>query len=175
MKVGAVTRQLMVEEYKRRIQSSQYILLANCKGINAMAMNDIRAKLKNLSSKMMVVRNNLLRRAFQEMELQQLLEYIQGELGIIYGTGDPIQVAKEIKRLTKEYEGLKLQAGYLEGKVFDQKGMLKIAELPSRDMLYAQIVGLIKAPISNLVYVLKANINSLVNALRQIKEKKESQ
>lgn len=175
MKVGAVTRQLMAEEYKKKIQSSQYILLANFKGINAMAMNDIRAQLKNLSSRMLVVRNNLLRRVFQEMGLQQLLDYIQGELGIIYGTGDPIQVAKEIKGLAKEYEGLQLRAGYLEGKVFDQNGMMKIAELPSRDMLYGKVVGLIKAPICNLVYVLKANINSLVNVLRQIKEKKESQ
>jgi len=175
MKVGTLTRQLMVDEYKKRIQSSQYILFTNFKGINAIAMNDIRTKLRKISSEMTVVRNNLLRRALHELQLQEILDCIQGEVGIVYGAGDPIQVAKQLKDLSKEHEGLKLRAGYLEGKVFDEKGMLRIADLPSRDALYAQVVGLIKSPISNLVYILKANINALVNALRQIKEKKESQ
>lgn len=175
MKVGAFTRQLMVEEYKKRIQSSQYILFTNFKGINANALKDIRAKLKEFSSGMIVVRNNLLRKALQDLQLQEIADFIQGEVSIIYGQGDPVAVTKQVKEFGKEYEGLKLRAGYLEGKVLDEKSILKIADLPSRDILYAQMVGMIKAPISNLVYVLKANINSLVNILRQIKEKKESQ
>ncbi len=175
MKIGVLTRQLMVNEYKKRIQSSQYIILTNFKGINANGLKDIRAKLRELSSEMMVVRNNLLKKALEDSHLEQIVNFIQAELALIYGKGDPIVVTKQIKELGKEYEGLKLRAGYLEGKVFDEKRILKIAELPSRNTLYTQMVGIIKSPISNLVYVLKANINSLVNALRQIKEKKESQ
>ena len=172
MKAGALTRRLMVEEYKKRLEEASFIFFTNFKGIKANDMRLIRAKLKEDSSRMMVVKNTLFKRALKDVGLEQLIDYVEGELGVVFGIDDPVSVSKKLQEFAKDFESFKVRAAYIEGKVLDEKGVKKLASIPPKEVLYAQLLGGMKAPISNLVFILKGLIQGLVNVLNQIKEKK---
>ena len=174
MKIGQFTRELMVQEYKDKIQTADFLLFANFKGIAADGMRLIRSKLKQSSAGVIVVRNNLFKRMLTELKMPGLLDYVDGELAIVYGADDPINVTKQIQELSKSIDGFVIKGGFIEHKVLAAGDVKKIAAIPPREVLLAQLVSLIKSPISNLVFVLKGNIRSLVSIIKQIKEKKES-
>jgi len=174
MKVGQFTRELMVQEYKDRIQTADFLLFANFKNITADGMRLIRAKLKQSSTGVIVVRNNLFKRMLAELNMSDLMDYVDGELAVMYGVDDPVSVTKQVQELSKNIDGFVIKGGFIEHEVLTASDVKKIAAIPSREVLLAQLVNLIKSPISNLVFVLKGNLQSLVSIIKQIKEKKES-
>ncbi|MDP8233341.1 MAG: 50S ribosomal protein L10 [Candidatus Saelkia tenebricola] len=174
MKVGHFTRELMVQEYTNRMQTAGFLFFTNFKGINADNMRLIRNKLKQASSGVIVVRNSLIRRMFEDLEMKKVLNYVDGELAIVYGMDDPINITKQLQELSKSVEGFVVRGGLIEDKVLDSNDVKKLASIPSKEVLLAQVVNLLKSPISNLIFVLRGNIQSLVSIIKQIKEKKES-
>jgi len=174
MKVGQFTRELMVQEYKNRIETADFLLFTNFKDITADDMRLVRAKLKQSSTGVIVVRNNLFKRMLAELEMPGLMDYVNGELAVVYGVNDPVSVVKQIQELSKNIDGFVIKGGFIEHKVLTAGEVKKIAAIPSREVLLAQLINIIKSPISNLVFVLKGNIQSLVNVIKQIKEKRKS-
>ena len=85
---------------------------------------------------------------------------------------DPVAPAKVLSEYAKKYEKLELKVGVVEGKVIDLNGIKALAELPSREVLIARVLGGFNAPISGLVNVLNGNIRGLVVALNAIAEQK---
>jgi large subunit ribosomal protein L10 len=87
---------------------------------------------------------------------------------------DVIAPAKIMAEYAKKFEKLELKAGVVEGKLVDVDGIKKIAELPSREVLVAKVLGGLNAPIAGLVNVLNGNIRGLAIVLNAIAEKKQS-
>lgn len=172
MKVGNLTRKLMVEAYKRKIKDANCIVFTNFKGLKADTVREIRAKLSASSCNMIIVKNSIFKRALNELNLDCLVNYVDGELAVVYGRDDPIAIAKQIQELGKIFEALKIKAGLVEGEVLEQPQLLKIANLSSKNMLYAQIATYLKGIILELVFTLKGEILALLNVLNQIKNKK---
>lgn len=173
MKIGLFTRQLMVRTYQEKLRDASCLLFTNFKGVTADGMRQIRAKLKETSSEMIVVKNSILKRALTESGMDFLIDLVEAETAVVYGIDDPLSVAKTLQELAKDFEGLKVRAGWIEGKILDEKGIKELASIPAQEVLYAKLVGLVKAPLSNLVFVLKGNLQVLVSILSQIKDKKQ--
>ena len=89
-----------------------------------------------------------------------------------YSQEDPVTAAKVMNEYAVKYEKLQLKAGVVEGKVIDADGIKSLANLPSREVLIAQVLGGLNAPITGFVNVLSANMRGLVVALNAIAEKK---
>ncbi|MDP8215901.1 MAG: 50S ribosomal protein L10 [Candidatus Kaelpia imicola] len=174
MKIGQYTRQLIMDKYKSKIKDSEYIFFTNFKGISADGMKDIRSQLRKHSAGVVVVNNSLFKRALEDIKMNMLLEHVDGEVAVIYGKDEPIAITKVIQDLKKGNESFFVKAGYLEDRLLKPEEVKELASIPSREVLYGQVVNLMKSPLSSLVSVLKGNIQSLINVIKGIKEKKES-
>ncbi len=174
MKIGQYTRQLMMDDYKSKIEDAEYMFFTNFKGISADGMRDVRSRLRKHSAEVVVVNNSLFRRALKDINMDMLSEHIDGEVAIIYGKEEPLEVTKVIQGLKKDNKSFSVRIGYLEERLLSSEEIKELASIPSKDVLYGQVVNLMKSPINNLVFVLKGNIQSLINVVKGIKDKKES-
>jgi large subunit ribosomal protein L10 len=174
MKIGQYTRQLMMDDYKSKIESADYLFLANFKGISADAMKDARSLLRRHSAGMVVINNSLFRRTLKDLDMDMLADHVDEELAIIYGKEEPIGVTKVIQEIKKENKSFSIRIGYLEERLLSDDDVRELASIPSKEVLYGQVVNLMKSPINSLVFALKGNIQSLINVIKGIKDKKES-
>lgn len=173
MRIGQRTRELMVEEYKKRIKDADFIFITNFKGIDAKAMKDLRQSLKKNSFSYLVVKNLLFKRAIADLKFADLKDYVAGEVGVAYGKDDPIILTKTLINFCKEYEKFQVRAGYLEGKILTEKGIRRLADLPNRGVLMAEAVMGIKSPLFGIINGLQMILQKLLWCLKAIETKKE--
>ena len=93
--------------------------------------------------------------------------------GIAYGD-DPVRLAKIIKDFSSLNEALKIKSGLLKNRILDKGAIIEMAKIPSRQVLLAQLVGILKRPMSDLVYVLKSQLSGLAIVLAGIRDQKQT-
>jgi large subunit ribosomal protein L10 len=128
-----------------------------------------------------VIRNSILKIALEESNLKDLAPKMRGALIINYTKKDPISLAKKIGEIISYFRKEKnikedipeIAFGILNGKLITAEEVKKLANLPPKEVLLAQLLGTMKAPITNFAVVLKNVLNKLVWALNAVKEKKE--
>jgi large subunit ribosomal protein L10 len=173
-RIGLKTRQLIIEEYLKRIRNSKILFITNFKGIDSKGMKELRQSLKKNSFSYFIVKNILFKRAVSEIGLNNFTDYIEGEVGIAYGEDNPILLSKTLVNFGKDYETFRVKAGYLEGRIIEEKTIKELASLQGQEALITQVVVGIKSPIVRFVKSLKGTIEKLVFVLKAIGEGKES-
>ena len=161
-----------VAEVKDRIQNSAIAIATQYKGINVAQATELRSKLRAEQVTFKVYKNTLVRRALEELELSDAISFLDGPTAWAF-CEDPVAPARILKGFTKEAKAIILNGGVLEGKVVSKEQVEALALLPTRDVLLAQVVGTIAAPLRNFVGTLSAVPRNLVNVLDQIKKQKE--
>ena len=125
---------------------------------------------------MLVVKNSVARRAFKDSVLAPLVALIEGPCGIVFAKDEPVAASKALYDFFKAHEQLKLQGGVLKDKdkMLDKKDIEMLAKLPVKAVLRAQVVMMLKSPITGVVMVLNQTLRKFVYCLEQIKNKKAS-
>jgi large subunit ribosomal protein L10 len=108
----------------------------------------------------------------KENGIEGIDSYLNGPTAMAVSETDPVAPAKVLSEYAKKFDKLELKVGVVEGKVIDIEGIKALAELPSREVLIARVLGGFNAPISGFVNVLNANLKGLVVALNAIAEQK---
>ncbi len=165
----------IVEEIKEKIQNSQSIILVDYRGLNVDEVNELRSKYREANVNYKVYKNTLMRFAFKEAGLEEFNQYLTGPNAVAFGIEDPVAAAKVTSEFMKKHEQLEIKAGVVDGKIVDVNGVKELADLPPREVLIAQVLGGLNAPISGLANVLQGTIRNLVYALNAVKEKKEAE
>ncbi len=171
--MNRVQKQSLVEELNKTFKANKSILLINFKGVNVSDESELRRQVSKVDSGYQVVKNRLALRAVQETSLEQLREHFQGPTAIAYTVGDPVALAKVIKRFIREHPDVTFKAGFVEGKVFSASDVELLAKMASRPELLAKLVFLLNAPLVRLVTALQSPLSGLASVLRQLAEKKE--
>jgi large subunit ribosomal protein L10 len=164
-KVAAVT------EIKERIESSKIAIMTQYVGINVEQVTDLRKRLRDADVGYKVYKNNLAKRALEELELGDAASHMDGPTAWTFSE-DPVAPAKILKEFSSEVNFVAMCGGVLDGKVVSKEQLEVLASLPSRDQLLAQVVGTIAAPLRNFVGTLNALPRNFVNVLDQIKKQK---
>jgi large subunit ribosomal protein L10 len=167
-----------VEEIKEKLDKSVAFLLTNYQGLTVEEINLLRRKMKKENMELKVVKNTLLRRALSEKSpdiLNDFNDFLVGPTALAFSYEDPIKLAKLLVDFSKENEALKIKAGFLEGRKVTFEEVKMFATLPSREELLSKLLGILQAPIQNLVFILNSPTRGLVNILSEIKKKKEAQ
>lgn len=164
----------IVQNLKGIAQSQAIIIMTDYTGLPSEALEKLRRDLKQAAGSYLVVKDRLLRLAIKEIRGVDIEPVNRGPTGIAYGD-DPVSVAKAVKVFSSENEAFKIKAGILKGVLLDKARLIELAKVPSRQVLIAQLVGLLKRPVSDFVYVLNAPLAKLVMALAQIRDKKEKE
>jgi large subunit ribosomal protein L10 len=150
-------KQEQVGELKQKLGRATSVIIADYRGLDVVAVNALRAKLRAAGScEYRVVKNSILRRACEGTAAASIATHAKGPTALALAFGDPVALAKTLVDFAKQHEVFQLRAGVLDGKALDKTEIATLATLPSLDQLRARLVGLLAAPAQKLVMVLSA-------------------
>ena len=150
-------KQAIVASLTETLQSASSGVLVHYKGITVAEDTALRAELRENGVEYSVVKNTLLRRAADNVGLGELDEVLNGTTSIAISKDDPIAPMRIVNKYAKQMgDRFNIKAGFMDGKVIPLEDIAALAELPSKDGLVAQLLGMMLAPITSLAIVLKA-------------------
>jgi large subunit ribosomal protein L10 len=148
---------------KEKFQKSNMVILSDYRGINVGDVTKIRGDLKKSGAEYLVTKNTILKFAAKEANIEGLDKYLEGPTAITFGS-DYVSSAKILNDFAEKTDFYKIKAGVMDGKVISAEQVIKLAKLPSREMLLTQ-----------LATVLLANIRNVAVVLDQVREKKAAE
>ncbi len=167
-------KQQVVTELHDKLLRAKAVFLADFRGMDVGKATDLRNELRKASVEYKVVKNTLLDLASRDTDKAELSSHYVGPTAIALSYDDPVSAAKVLSRFAKEQQAtFKLKAGVLSGKIISVADIQALADLPSREVLLAKLLGTIQAPTANFVGVLAAVPGSFVRLLGAIKAQKE--
>lgn len=155
-----------VERFTQEIGGAPFVALMDYRGASVAESADLRRKLEKSGLKIEVVKNTLAKRAIAGTDKEPLGELFNGMTSVVLSGEDPIACAKIIKDVIDPKGSITVKGGYFEGTVLDPDGVKAVASLPGREELLAtllstilaaprQVMGVIRAPARDLLYLLK--------------------
>jgi large subunit ribosomal protein L10 len=163
-----------IAEIADDIRESEAVFAVDFRGISVPQAAEVRTRLREADARFRVVKNTLTERAADEAGAELLKELLTGPTALTFVRGDAAMAAKAISTFNRETELLAFKGGLMNGEALDVGQLQAIARLPSRDVLYGQLVGVVASPITGLVRGLNALVSGLAIALGQVAEKKAS-
>ena len=160
-----------VQDLEKETREVSGLIITSFKALKTVEFNEMRAKLRPSKSEYRVVKNSLTKIALKNAGMGDLADKLEGPTAIVLERGDAIAAMKIVFDFAKTHENLKIKGGFFDGKVVTDKELKAIASLPSRNVLLAQLLGTLQAPMVNLVSVLQAPMRDLVGVLDQIAKK----
>jgi large subunit ribosomal protein L10 len=163
-----------IAEIATHIDESEAIFAVDYRGITVAQVAELRAKLRESDAIFKVVKNSLTERAADEVGAQSLKGYLTGPTALTFVRGDVATAAKTVADYGRTTQLLPFKGGLMGADTLDVEQIRSLSRLPSRDVLYGQLVGVVASPIGGLVRTLNALISGVAVALGQVQAKKES-
>jgi large subunit ribosomal protein L10 len=163
-----------IAEIAAQIDESHAIFAVDYRGISVPQAAELRSKLREADATFKVVKNSLTERAADQVGAETLKELLAGPTALTFVRGDVATAAKAIADYARATQLLPFKGGLMDGAPLDPDQIRSISRLPSREVLYGQLVGVVASPVSGLVRTLNALVSGLAVALGQVREKKES-
>lgn len=160
-------------ELAEMAKRQKVVVFSNFHGLSVAAQQAFRRALRKEDAEVKIAKKTILRRAFESIGLPFPVADFKGEVAVVFGYGDEIAPARVVAKFGKENpDSFKTIGGILGGRALEAKSVLALAKLPGKRELLSQLVGILSAPIRNLMNVLNGNQRKLVTALAAIAEKK---
>jgi large subunit ribosomal protein L10 len=161
-----------IEEVAAQIQESEAVFAVDYRGISVPQAAELRTRLTEAGARFRVVKNTLTQRAADQAGAESLKEFLQGPTAFTFvvADGDVALAAKALATFRRETELLTFKGGVMNGDPLSAEQLEALSRLPAREMLHAQLVGVIASPITGLVRTLNALISGLAIQLQQIAE-----
>ncbi len=164
----------VVAELHDKLVRAKAVFLADFRGLNVEKATLLRNELRKSDIEYKVVKNTLLELASRDTDKTSLSEHFAGPTAIALSYADPVAAAKVLSKFAKDQNAVfKLKGGVLTGKPMSVADIQSLADLPSREVLLARMLGSLQAPASNFVRVLAAVPGGLVRVLDAIRVQKE--
>src|ERR1700761_9373940 len=160
----------IVEDLQSKLNASPYLFVADYTGLKVGQFAELRNRLWNVGARCHVAQNTFLPRAAEEAGLPEI-EGLKGQTAIVVGDKDVAAAAKVLKTFTAEFKKPEIKSGIVDKVVVSTAQIAAIADLPSREVLLATLLGVLNAPASKLVRVLNEPASSLARLLKAKAEK----
>lgn len=160
-------KKIIVDQLLERVNQSPFMLVVDYKGMSVLQFSELRNRLAEGGSECHVAKNTHMKRVLSEAGLPDLGEELSGQTAFITGTEDVCAAAKAVTNFAKEFQMPTVKAGVLDGEVLDVDQITALADLPPREVLLGQLLGVINAPAEKLVRTLNepgASLARLLNA-----------
>ena len=173
-KIGLLVKETSGSRIKESFKSSNGLIIVKYSGVSSPDMSSLRKTLKSAGANLFVVKNSVARRAMKELGLNDLIGSVEAPCGMIFFKDEPVDTSKVLCTFRKDHDKLVLEGGFLIDRLLTRKDIETMSKLPSKDILRAQVVMALNAPISGLVIVLNQTLKKFVYCLDQVKQKKSN-
>ena len=154
-----------VGELSEQISRAKLTVLADYRGLSVAELTTFRRRLREANGEFHIAKNTLTRRAAEQQGCAELVPYLEGPTGLAFAYGDEAALAKAINEYARTSRILTVKAGLLGNQVLQPAEVTRLADLPSREVMLARVVGGIQAPIAGLVNVLSGTLSGFVRVL----------
>lgn len=146
----------VIEETRERYSRSRGVLFAEYRGLKVKELQALRKQLGEKGGELHVVKNTLFKIAAGEDGKLVPDNLNSGPTAVAFVYENEADCAKALVDFAKTHKNLVIKGGLMDGQVFDEKGVENLSKLPPKDVLISQIIGLVEAPLTNLVGVVEA-------------------
>lgn len=161
----------LIKELEAKLENAKTVVLADYRGLKVSQIQTLRDKMFEAKIDLKVVKNKLFGIALKERNITVDEEILNKPLLVAFDSRDEVAPCKMLNEFTKENQSLKILGGVVNNKFATLSEIKILANLPSREEMYAKVVGSCAAPIRGFVNVLAGNLRGLVSVLNQYKEK----
>lgn len=144
----------IVSDLSKKLNRSPFVLVADYQRMNVAHFADLRNRLAGTGAELHVVKNSFLKRAMSDSGLPDVADKLTGQTAVVTGEKDVAPVAKILKLFAKEFKIAALKIGVVDKSLLSTQEVETLAELPSREILLGQLLGLLLSPATKLVRVL---------------------
>ena len=163
-----------VAELTEKLGRATSAIVTDYRGLTVKQIEDLRAKLRNDGIEYHVVKNTLARRAAEEAGVGQVSSVLTGPVGLALGYGDLSAPARILNEYFRANRRLPIVAGMVERRVLDAESVRAVADLPSREVLLAQLAGTLQSPLSSLAGALNSIMSNFAATLDAYRAKLEA-
>lgn len=159
-----------VENLAAELKSAKSFVLVNFAGLSVKSQQELKRRLKDVGSRLLVVKNTLLKRAGEQASINSEIlsdSVLSGQTALIIGEKDPLSPVQVLGKFAKEFEVPQMKVGIIEGRFQDEASLIHLSTLPGRDTLLGQLLGALIAPCYGLVSTLNAGPSMLVSMLER--------
>ena len=160
----------IVQDLQTKLDASPFLLVTDYTGLRVDQFGELRIRLAGAGAECRVVKNTFLRLAIRDAGLPEL-EGLNGQTAIVLGESDVASAAKVVKTFAKEFQKPTVRVGIIDRTVLTAEQINVIADLPSREVLLATLLGVLQAPAGKLVRILNEPASALARALKAKLEK----
>lgn len=164
----------IVKNLAEKLGKARSWVLADYRGLTMKQLSDLRNKLREQQAEFTITKNTLLKLALPTYDFRLPTSALEGPTATLFAYDDEISPLKILVKTLKEASLGKVKAGFFEGQFQNEKAILQLALLSSKDELYGKTVGILAAPLKGMISVLQGNLRNLVYALSQIKENRSA-
>jgi large subunit ribosomal protein L10 len=160
-------KERVVAELTERLRTSETLLVADYRGLTNKQIEELRGKLVAAGARFAVVKNTLTRRAAEAAGADALLALLDGPTAIAFleADGDPVAVAKALGDSARDTKVLAVRGGIMQGSTVSAEQIEELAKLPPIDVLRAQVLGAVTAPVTTIVGLFTAPLQDLVGLI----------
>lgn len=167
-------KQHLVDELVDSLESAQGFYLTDFTGLNVKSMTDLRTRLRNAGVEYVVVKNTLAVRALQGLDLPDIGEFFTGPTGLVIGREDAVEAARILEEFAKEHDNRPtVKVGIVERRTVSADEIGRIAKLPPREQLLAELAGAMQAPMAQMVFVIQGLMGEFVGLLEALRAERE--
>jgi len=161
-----------VEAITEHLQAAQSTVLADYSGTSVALMTDFRAKCREKSVVCKVVKNRLAKIAADKAELPGLKEHLEGPVALIMSPESQVDPAKLVVDFAKDVEAFEVKGGFMDGAFLSPAEIVALSKIPSRDELYAKMMGSINSPLSGIAGATSGVLGALTRAIDAVAKQK---
>ncbi len=168
-------KEALILDLRERISRAPVLYLTDFTGLDVKAMTELRRSLKKSGAEYFVMKNRLAKRVFQESEdLPDISDSLIGPTGFVLGYEDVARAAKAVSDFAKTHDKKPVfKLGIMDGKVLQPEQVERIAKLPAREQLLAELAGALGAPMAAFASVLEAKVQEMAGLLDALREERE--
>ena len=170
-KVGLLIREGIINRISKGVKERQNTFLISYSKVSSPEMSHFRKALTQAGAEMYVSKNRIAQKALRNLDIPELSDKVENQIGFVWSDKDSVEVAKVLVKFAKDFEGLNVQGGILEGKTVAESEVKRLSDLPSREALLTMLAQTIQAPLTRLLGALTGKTRDLISILKQLSEK----
>ncbi|MBQ7977059.1 MAG: 50S ribosomal protein L10 [Clostridia bacterium] len=170
MSANFENKKQIVEDIKDKISKAKCVVFVDYRGINVANDTELRNKMREAGCEYHVYKNRLVKLALKDLEISCLDDKLEGTLAVAFSYNGETDAASIIDKMSDK-AGISMKFGLLDNNYIDDAALKALANLPSKEVLIAQLLGMLQAPARNLCYALNGTVQGLVRCLNGIATK----